>query len=218
MVSSKAEARRKKFIKLKQNYEDINDLIKEQLERDLIVVFNSDGNILSVSPNDMGHDFSDKDLSKAIFTKEQVKILEGKNLSDYMVKTDPIHATKHTITVRPTEKQFVKTSDFLEKIELSKSRSYDVSVKLKDNTFTVKLSNKTKKQFKDIDTKIASIKSIRQFAFYITAENDPHYMLHTERVTLKDLIENTSIERKIPLELAQCDVYTMKIFDKYVRT
>ena len=43
-------------------------------------------------------------------------------------------------------------------------------------------------------------------------------MLHTERVTLKDLIENTSVERNIPLELTQCDVYTMKIFDKYVRT
>jgi len=218
MVSSKAEARRKKFIKLKQNYEDVNDLIKKQLERDVIVVFDSNGVILSVSPNDLGHDFSDKDLSKAIFTKEQVKILEGRNWNDYIVKTDPVHATKHTIAVRPTEKQFVKTSDFLEKIESSKSRSYDIAVKLKDNTFTVKLSNKTKKQFKDIDTKIASIKSIRQFAFYITAENDPHYMLHTERVTLKDLIENTSIERKIPLELAQCDVYTMKIFDKYVRT
>ena len=171
-----------------------------------------------MNPNDIGHDFSDNNLSKAIFTKEQVQILEGKNWGDYMVKTDPIHATKHTIAVRPIEKQFVKTSDFLEKIEFSKSRSYDVSVKLNDNIFTVKLSNKTKKQFKDIDTKIASIKSIRQFTFYITAENDPHYMLHTERVTLKDLIENTSIERKIPLELAQCDVYTMKIFDKYVRT
>lgn len=218
MVSSKAEARRKKFINLKKDYEDINELIKVQLEKDLIVVFDSNGSILSVNPSDIGHDFSDNNLSKAIFTKEQVQILEGKNWGDYMVKTDPIHATKHTIAVRPIEKQFVKTSDFLEKIEFSKSRSYDVSVKLNDNIFTVKLSNKTKKQFKDIDTKIASIKSIRQFTFYITAENDPHYMLHTERVTLKDLIENTSIERKIPLELAQCDVYTMKIFDKYVRT
>ena len=218
MVTKLANERRKRFLKLKENYEDVNDLIKAQLDRDIIIVFDSKGNILSVSPNDVGHDFSDKDLSKAIFTKEQVTILEGRNWNDYMVKTDPIHATKYTIAVKPTEKQFVKTSDFLEKIELSKSRSYDVSVKLSDNTFTVKLSNKTKKQFKDIDTKIASIKSIRQFAFYITAENDPHYMLHTERVTLKDLIENTSIERKIPLELAQCDVYTMKIFDKYVRT
>jgi len=217
MVSKLANERRKRFLKLKENYEDVNDLIKEQLEKDLIVVFESNGSILSVSPNDMGHEDSDN-LNKAIFTKEQVKILEGKNWNDYIVKTDPIHATKHTIAVKPIEKQFVKTSDFLEKIELSKSRSYDISVKLKDNTFTVKLSNKTKKQFKDIDTKIASIKSIRQFAFYITAENDPHYMLHTERVTLKDLIDNTSVEREIPLELTQCDVYTMKIFDKYVRT
>jgi len=218
MVSKLANERRKRFLKLKENYEDVNDLIKEQLERDIIIVFDSDGSILSVSPNDMGHDFSNNNLSKAIFTKDQVKILEGKNWNDYIVKTDPIHNTKHTIAVKPIEKQFVKTSDFLEKIELSKSRSYDISVKLKDNIFIVKLSNKTKKQFKDIDTKIASIKSIRQFAFYITAENDPHYMLHTERVTLKDLIENTSVERNIPLELTQCDVYTMKIFDKYVRT
>ena len=218
MVSKLANERRKRFLKLKENFEDVNDLIKEQLERDIIIVFDSDGSILSVSPNDMGHDFSNINLSKAIFTKDQVKILEGKNWNDYIVKTDPIHNTKHTIAVKPIEKQFVKTSDFLEKIELSKSRSYDISVKLKDNIFIVKLSNKTKKQFKDIDTKIASIKSIRQFAFYITAENDPHYMLHTERVTLKDLIENTSVERNIPLELTQCDVYTMKIFDKYVRT
>lgn len=217
MISKQAEQRRKRFLKLKENYDDVNDLIKEQLERDIIVCFTNDGDILSVSPNDMGQEETEN-IKKITFKKEQVKILEGKNWNDYIVKTDPIHNTKHTIAVKPKQKQFVKTSDFLEKIESSKSRSYDVSVKLQENTFTIKLSNKIKKEFKEIDTKIASIKNIRQFSFYITAENDPHYMLHTERVTLKDLLENTTVERKIPLELAQCDVYTMKIFDKYVRT
>lgn len=216
MVSKVAEARRKRFLKIKENYSDINDLIKEQAESDVHVIFDDQGNILSISP--VNADMDEGDNKKITFTREQVSILKDKNLNDYIIKTDPIHDTKHTIVVRPQHVQHLKTSDFIEKIEKSKSKKYDISIKLEDDIFIAKLSSKTKKLYEDIDPKTASIKGIKFFSFYLTVDNDPHYMLHTVRCTLHDLLIEKQVKIKIPKNLTQCDVYTMKIFDKYVRT
>jgi hypothetical protein len=216
MVSKTAEARRKRFLKIKENYSDINDMIKENAEQDVNILFSNDGSILAVTPVSMTLEQGENKIVR--FTREQASILEGKNVNDYIIKTDPIHDTKHTIIVRPQHITHIKTSDFIEKIEKSKSRSYDISIKLEKNNFIAKLSNKTKKLYKDIEPKSASIKGIKFFAFYLTIDNDPHYMLHTVRVTLNDLLINDEVKVKIPDNLTQCDVYTMKIFDKYVRT
>ena len=216
MISKKAEERRQRFLKVKEKYSDINDLIKEQVESDVHVIFDDQGNILSISP--VNADMDEGDNRKITFTREQVSILKDKNLNDYIIKTDPIHDTKHTILVRPQHIEHIKTSDFIEKIEKSKSRSYDVSIKLEKDTFIAKLSNKTKKLYKDIEPKTASIKGIKFFSFYLTVDNDPHFMLHTVRCTLHDLLIKDQVKIDIPKNLTQCDVYTMKIFDKYVRT
>ena len=39
MISKKAEERRQRFLKVKEKYSDINDLIKEQVESDVHVIF-----------------------------------------------------------------------------------------------------------------------------------------------------------------------------------
>lgn len=216
MVSKKAEERRQRFLKVKEKYSDINDLIKENAEQDVNIIYTDDGTILSVTP--VSTTLEDNRNKSVRFTKDQASILEGKNVSDYIIKTDPIHDTKHTILVRPQHIEHIKTSDFIEKIEKSKSRSYDVSIKLEKDTFIAKLSNKTKKLYKDIEPKLASIKGIKVFSFYLTINNDPHFMLHTVRCTLHDLLIKDQVKIDIPKNLTQCDVYTMKIFDKYVRT
>lgn len=216
MVSKKAEERRQRFLKVKEKYSDINDLIKENAEQDVNIIYTDDGTILSVTP--VSITLEDNRNKSVRFTKDQASILEGKNVSDYIIKTDPIHDTKHTILVRPQHIEHIKTSDFIEKIEKSKSRSYDVSIKLEKDTFIAKLSNKTKKLYKDIEPKLASIKGIKVFSFYLTINNDPHFMLHTVRCTLHDLLIKDQVKIDIPKNLTQCDVYTMKIFDKYVRT
>ena len=216
MISKKAEERRQRFLKVKEKYSDINDLIKENAEQDVNIIYTDDGTILSVNP--VSITLEDNRNKSVRFTKDQASILEGKNVSDYIIKTDPIHDTKHTILVRPQHIEHIKTSDFIEKIEKSKSRSYDVSIKLEKDTFIAKLSNKTKKLYKDIEPKLASIKGIKVFSFYLTINNDTHFMLHTVRCTLHDLLIKDQVKIDIPKNLTQCDVYTMKIFDKYVRT
>jgi hypothetical protein len=216
MVSKTAESRRKRFLKIKENYSDINDMIRENAEQDVNILFSNEGSILSVMPVSVTLEEGENKIVR--FTKDQASILEGKNVNDYIIKTDPIHDTKHTIIVRPQHINHIKTSDFIEKIEKSKSRSYDISIKLENDNFIAKLSSKTKKLYEDIDPKTASIKGIKFFSFYLTVDNDPHYMLHTVRCTLHDLLIKKQVKIKIPKNLTQCDVYTMKIFDKYVRT
>jgi|TARA_R110001606_G_C15268550_1_gene639245 hypothetical protein len=217
MVSNKAEERRQRFLKIKEEFTDTNDLIRSMTERDVNIYIDKKGNILSASHGDMGHIENDN-IKKIIFTKEQAGILKNADLSKYMIVTDPIHDTVHTIQVKQVEERYTKTTDFLEKIEKSKSKSYDISVNLKNKLLNIKLSKKNKKKYEGVETHKASINSIRQFTFYITAENDPHYMYHTCRVSLKDLLENDVVELPLPAELTHCDVYTMKIYDKYVRT
>jgi len=217
MTTEQAEKRRKAFLKEKKKFGDFNDLIKSHQEADVTIYFDNDGNIISIGRSSSGLRTS-KNLKKAVFKHEQTTILNGKNTNQYMIKTDPIHETVHTIVAKPIEKIISKTSDFLEKIEKSKSKSFDIAVELSEFLLKVKLSKKTKNLYKKVDSKIASIKGIRQFTFYITAENDPHYMLHTARVSMKDLLEKDEVECKIPDDLTHCDVYTMKIFDKYMRT
>jgi len=43
-------------------------------------------------------------------------------------------------------------------------------------------------------------------------------MIHTTNIVLSDLLENKTVERILPYDLSQCSIYTIKIFDKYVRT
>jgi hypothetical protein len=78
------------------------------------------------------------------------------------------------------------------------------------------MSKKAKNIFKVKEN--VSIKGSKVLKFYFTAENDPHYMIHGINVFLKDLIKEEAVEVKTPLDVTHCDVYTYKLFDKYVRT
>ena len=54
--------------------------------------------------------------------------------------------------------------------------------------------------------------------FYFTSIRDPHFLVHNINVSLEDLLTKVKIENKVPPKMNQCSVYTLKLFDKYVRT
>lgn len=213
MTTTLAEKRRKLFLKEKEKYDDVNALIKNNIEKDVDVYFNDDGDILQIGH---GKRRKNKKETKITMKKEQVKILEGKNWNLYKIEKDPIEDTVFSIKLRPTENLFIKSEeDFLQKIEAGNKRGSEIIISVKEYYVRIEMSKKAKDIFKG--KKNVSIKGSKVLKFYFTAENDPHYMIHGINVFLKDLIEQEAVEIKIPLDVTQCDVYTYKLFDNYVR-
>ena len=54
--------------------------------------------------------------------------------------------------------------------------------------------------------------------FYFTSVNDPHFMIFVVKVKLHELIKEGIVYTDTPKDLDRCSVYTMELFDKYVRT
>ena len=215
MALSEAEKRRRRFVKEKNKYDDLNDLIKTNIEADVNVYFNENGDILQIGNIKRKKSKSEKMI---VMKREQTDILNGKNWNLYKIAQDPIVDTVFRIELRPTEDLFVKSDEeFLQKIEFDNSKSYDVSISIEEYSIIISLSKKAKKIFAKQDPQNVSIKGSKVLKFYFTAENDPHYMIHGINVFLKDLISQEKVSVKVPLDLIQCDVYTYKLFDKYVR-
>ena len=103
-------------------------------------------------------------------------------------------------------------------IEYSKSRSYNIKVGFQTGKFIETASAKTKNKYKGKDPKSYTAKGHNELVFYFTSVNDPHFMIFFVKVPLKDLIEQGSYAVDTPKDLDRCSVYTLQIFDKYVRT
>lgn len=213
MTTSLAEKRRKLFLKEKEKHKDVNTLIKNNIEKDVDVYFNNNGDILQIGE---GKRRKNKKETKITMKREQVSILEGKNWNLYKIEKDPIEDTVFSIQLRPTENLFVKSEEeFLQKIETGNKKDSEIIISVKEYYVKVEMSKKAKNIFQGKEN--VSIKGSKVLKFYFTVENDPHYMVHGINVFLKDLIEKDVVELKTPLDVTQCDVYTYKLFDKYVR-
>ena len=214
MTTSLADKRRKRFLKEKEEYKDVNILIRKNYEKDVDVYFNKEGEILQIGNLKRR---KNKKETKITMSSEQVEILKGKNLDLYRITQDPIVDTVYSVELKPTENLFVKSEEeFLQKIDTGNIKTYDVLIEIKDLVASISLSKKAKKLFQK-KTEI-SINGSKVLKFYFTAKNDPHYMIHGINVFLKELIANNKVDIKLPLDVDQCDIYTYKLFDKYVRT
>ena len=72
--------------------------------------------------------------------------------------------------------------------------------------------------YKGKDLKSITAKGHKDLVFYFTSVNDPHFMIFFIKISLQELIENGSVKTETPKDLDRCSVYTLQIFDKYVRT
>jgi hypothetical protein len=196
---SQAELRRQRFLENKEKFEgNYYAMQKAEYEKDHTVYFLDDGTITCITKEDVE---VLKGWNSYTFTKEQVTILDGKNLDLYRVAQNP-----------DDEDAFVQL------IEYDKSRTYNIKVGFKGNKFTVTASAKTKNKYKGKDLDTITAKGQKELTFYFTSVNDPHFMIYIVKVKLKDLIEEGTITTDTPKDLDRCSVYTLEIFDKYVRT
>jgi hypothetical protein len=214
MVSKEAEERRLRFQAAKEAAGGLAGLIKQELSKKPKVYFLDDGTIVSLSKEDI-------DLKEGWqvreFDNEQVSILENNNWSLFYVKKDPLVDNLYSIESRPLESAVVSAeNNSLLLIELG-SKNYDCMCKLTSTDFTVSLSKKMLEKYADIDSTTATVNGQKVLKFYFTAPNDPHIMIHSEYISLKALLEKP-VTIKTPTDLTQTSIYTVKAFDKYVRT
>ena len=217
MALSKAEERRQRFLENKEKFEgNYYAMQKAEFEKDYTVYFLNDGTITCITKEEVE---PKKEWKSYTFSRDQVKILDGKNLDLYRVSANPDDENTYHIELRPIESLYVRNEDaFVQLIEYDKSRSYNIKVGFKAGKFNITASAKTKNKYKGKDLNTITAKGHKELVFYFTSVNDPHFMIYYIKVPLKDLIEDGSYAVDTPKDLDRCSVYTLQIFDKYVRT
>ena len=221
MVSKQALARKKAFVKQKETFKDVHNLQKALLKRDYVVWWNDDGDIVGFTQEPDQYKKQIKKHNSATFSSEQVEIIKNNGSHGYCIKTDPEVDTVHYIQLKEEESTFVTHEKHnLLLIEGDVKRA-DIIVSLKGKEFTIKCSKTVLNKYKDKDLlrdlSSATASGSRLLKFYFTAENDPSFLIHNTNITLPDLLEKQEVTRLLPTDLSQCSIYTIKIFDKYVR-
>lgn len=214
MVSKEAEERRLRFQAAKEAAGGLAGLIRQELAKQPKVYFLSDGTIVSVSKEDMP---LKEGWQVKEFSNEQVEILENNNWNLFYVKTDPLVDNLYSIESRPLESVVVSTENNSLLLIDTSSADYECMCKLTKTVFTVTLSKSTIEKYSSIDPISATVNGQKVLKFYFTALNNPHIMIHSEYISLKRLLENT-VTINTATDLTQTSIYTVKAFDKYVRT
>ena len=219
-ISEAALARKKRFLAEKEKAGSAEKLMENLKERDWHLWFDKNGEIVcftqqtDVLPN--------KDWLSHDFSQDQLKILVDNqiDINKYWIKVDPHVDNLYSIAVKSIENIFLDSEkDFLDEITYSKSALFDIKVSITNTPeIVVEMNKKTKEPYKDVYPISATIKGQRLLKFFITAENDPHVLFHYEVISLAELITETKVKRKLPLDFRHCSIYTIKLFDKYQRS
>ena len=214
MVSKEAEERRLRFQAAKDAAGGLAGLIRQELAKQPKVYFLSDGTIVSISKEDMP---LKEGWQVKEFSNEQVEILENNNWNLFYVKTDPLVDNLYSIESRPLESVVVSAENNSLLLIDTSSADYECMCNLTKTVFTVTLSKSTIEKYSSIDPISATVNGQKVLKFYFTAPNNPHIMIHSEYISLKRLLENT-VTISTATDLTQTSIYTVKAFDKYVRT
>ena len=143
--------------------------------QDISIYFLEDGTIVCITKEEIE---PKKEWKSYIFSKQQVSILDGKNLDLYRVATNPDDENTYHIELRPIESIYVRNEDaFVQLIEYDKSRSYNIKVGFKTEKFVVTASAKTRNKYKGKDLNTITAKGHKELVFYFTSVNDPHFMI-----------------------------------------
>jgi hypothetical protein len=218
-MESEAELRRQRFLAAKEAAGGTaGALIRANLKKPATVYFDDAGSILCVT-TDTDTEVLPHWTNKHEFTQEQVEILKGKNHNLFYVKQDPLVDNLYSIESRSVESQYVAAEEeFLTLVSKAKASNYDIKCKLTATALVVTAHKNLIKKYADVEPSNMVARGKKILKFYITADNDPHFMLKTINISLANLITSEEIVINTNSDYSQCSIYTTKVFDKYVRT
>lgn len=222
MVSPEALARKQKFLELKQEHDDIQGVLSFYKDLSWKLWYDDFGNIVSASKED--NESLDKVYKKAEFTNEQVDIVKfnnGKKVegdwSFYKISTDKFDDSIKYLEVKTIEKTPTLSNLDLTLVDFIKTRQYNIKMKMKDDKLQVTLHDALIKKYQAITKEHSVIKGRRTIPIYLTSKNDPSFLFHKTSVSLLDLIDKGTITITVPEHLKDCSIYTLNLFDTYIR-
>lgn len=215
---SEAELRRQRFLNAKEAAGGTADqLIRSQRDKPVMVYFDDTGTIMCVTTDEVEPLPFWK--NKHQFTQDQVEILQRKNHNLFYVKQDPLVDNLFSIESRAVESQYVSAdSEFLTLVENNNTSAYDIKCNLTRFNFAVTAHKNLIKRYADVEPNNMVANGKKILKFYFTAPNDPHFMVNSFSINLANLISNSKVDIATTEDYSQCSVYTVKLFDKYVRT
>ena len=215
MVTKVADARRKAFLESKEKFGNIEQMTKAFHTSKYTVWFDAEGDIKCCSKE--SKEVFDKKFNSAKFTDSEVAIFKNSNWGLYRVRTDDKVDSVHYIELRPIDDIITKQDDFLSEIEKGSVRGADIKVKVAGKKFTVALCPKVIKEYKDVDPDTAVIRGQTTLKFYFTTYKEPSFLEYNFNVPFRKLLVDKTITVTLPYEMNQSSIYTVKLFDKYVR-
>lgn len=214
---SEAEERRLRFIAAKQEAGgSINDLLQAVKQQPHTVWFDDDGVILCITQETV--DPQEHWAYSHEFTTEQLAILKNKNWNLFYVKRDPLVDNLFSIESRPTENVFVSADTAFLSLISESTGDYDIACTLTKKQFVITASTALLAAYENVAYENVASNGKKRLTFYFTAQNDPHLMFGQQQVSLPNLIRDKQVIIPLSSDFTQCSIYTVKLFDKYVRT
>ena len=223
MVSPEALARKQRFLDLKEQYDDIAGIIEYTNKLTWYVWHDSFGNIVASSKGESLD--LDEQYSKAEFSSEQVSIIKtivaGKeywNWHLYKVISDKFdNSVKFLVLKENTVTKLDEHNLILVENIKSKDNDYSIKIKVNKKKVVVSMHNNLLKEYSTVGADNAVIKNRTSFYLYFTSKNDPSFLFYKLQINIFDLVKTGSLERRAPIDLTEYSIYTLDLFDTYVR-
>ena len=147
-------------------------------------------------------------------THDKYKELTANSITKYRVEFNPATTVYEIVDKNKNDNIELLVDNLLHLVPETKEETDIILVKdYKEEKWKLKFGKTFGLQLKEKNVQLKITKH-----FSITQENDPHVLFHYEVISLAELITETKVKRKLPLDLRHCSIYTIKLFDKYQRS
>jgi hypothetical protein len=196
---------------------------KAQKQSDKHFYFDDSGSILYY-----GRSESDEYVQSnhAVLSYEQCRIIEespDKTVNDFLIIVDPTTEGVFTLVNKQIELESFKSATSMLSIVKKKTALtsvYDIKIEYTPADPLVNLIVSINEKLRanvtqNLDINNFTFKGVGFINLYFTTANDPHFMFDSIKVDLVKLFKEGKQVYKVSSELAECDLFTKKIFDKY---
>ena len=214
-MNKKALERKKRFLEMKEAAGGAAGIFENVKKKTYRLFFVESGDITCITIDETLVPKPNWKTS-AGWDQEQLKEVYEAGAHKYYVQTSDHNIDRFDIKRR---EELVYTysadEDFVFDIPDS-DKEADVHCVLTEKDFTVKLADTTKSLFDAVEPNNSAIKGSKYLLFYITDEKNPHIMLQTIKVDLKDLINpGDKVIVSTNDNYSRCSVFTQRLFDTY---
>jgi len=214
-VNQAAIDRKNRFLEEKKSVSSVKELVKHKVEQPFTLWFNSEGDILSFSQNEIA---PRNGWYTYDFEPEQLSVLYN-GTHNYIVVKDQLVENKYSIQRKVLEEQLISKEEyFLHEVPFVRVSPRGIRLELTKNHLKIALDTNIKQLYEGISPVKATAKSQRTFEFYITKTGDPHILYDQGSVYFSQLLTSDVVKIKLNKQLPkEVSIYTKKLFESKYR-